>query len=75
MRSVAFLADYRQKDPALAWYHTVMSKIMIVGELWRFMNVRKKWCFLPIIVIITLFGILLLSAQASPFAPFIYSFI
>lgn len=52
-----------------------MSKAAIFGELWRFMRARKKWWLLPIILIIVLFGILMIFAQTSPLAPFIYTLI
>ncbi len=52
-----------------------MSKLSIIGELWHFMRVRKKWWLLPMLVVIVLLGILLVFAQTSPFAPFIYTFI
>lgn len=45
----------------------------IVGELWRFMKVRKKFWLLPIIVVMVLLGGLLVLAQGSAIAPFIYT--
>jgi len=45
----------------------------IVVELWRFMRVRKKYWLLPIIVVMFLLGGLLVLAQGSAIAPFIYT--
>ena len=45
----------------------------IVGELWAYMRVRKKWWLLPIIVSLLLMGALLVWAQGSALAPFIYT--
>jgi uncharacterized protein DUF5989 len=45
----------------------------IVGELWSFMKLRKKWWLLPIIIVLLLLGGLLVFAQSSVLAPFIYS--
>ena len=45
----------------------------IVGELWSFMMMRKKWWLLPIIIVLLLLGGLLVFAQSSVLAPFIYS--
>jgi len=45
----------------------------LVRELWAFMRVRKKWWLLPIIVMMLLVGSLLLFAQGSVLAPFIYT--
>ncbi|MFL5494297.1 MAG: DUF5989 family protein [Gemmatimonadales bacterium] len=50
-----------------------MSQAGITRELWSFMKVRKKWWLLPIIVILLLVGALLVFAQSSVLAPFIYT--
>jgi hypothetical protein len=42
-------------------------------ELWAFMRVRKKWWLLPIILVMVLLGALLVFAQGSVLAPFIYA--
>ena len=44
-----------------------------VLEFWRFLRVRKKLWLLPIIIILVLFGGLLILAQGSAVAPFIYT--
>lgn len=45
----------------------------ILAELWAFMRERKKWWLLPIIVVMLLVGSLLIFAQGSALAPFIYT--
>ena len=45
----------------------------IGGELWAYMRVRKKWWLLPIIVSLLFIGALLVWAQGSALAPFIYT--
>lgn len=45
----------------------------IVTELWAFMSERKKWWLLPVIVVMLLVGMLLIFAQGSALAPFIYT--
>jgi len=45
----------------------------IFRELWEFMLVRKKFWLLPIILIMVLLGGLLVLAQGSAIAPFIYT--
>tara|TARA_X000000950_G_C13903760_1_gene655953 strand:+ start:3528 stop:3677 length:150 start_codon:yes stop_codon:yes gene_type:complete len=42
-------------------------------ELIRFLNKRKKFWLLPIILILAIFGSLLILAQGSVVAPFIYT--
>ncbi len=44
-----------------------------IVELWRFMRARRKFWLLPVIFMLTIFGGLLVLAQGSPVAPFIYS--
>ncbi len=45
----------------------------IVRELWRFMRVRKKYWLFPIVVVMFLLGGLLILAQGSAVAPFLYT--
>lgn len=42
-------------------------------EIWRFLRVRKKLWLLPMVVLLMIFGALLLFAQGSAVAPFIYT--
>jgi hypothetical protein len=45
----------------------------LLSEFWAFLRVRKKWWLLPIIVVMVLVGGLLVFAQGSALAPFIYT--
>ncbi len=47
--------------------------IDLLKELWRFLRVRKKWWLLPIIAVLLIVGALLIFAQTSALAPFIYT--
>ena len=42
-------------------------------ELWLFMRVRKKFWLLPILVMMVVFGGLVILAEGSAVAPFIYT--
>jgi hypothetical protein len=42
-------------------------------ELYAFLKARKKFWLLPIIIVMVLFGGLLVLAQGSAIAPFIYT--
>ncbi|MEC7595967.1 MAG: DUF5989 family protein [Pseudomonadota bacterium] len=42
-------------------------------EFWLFLSVRKKLWLLPIIIIMLLCGGLVILAEGSVFAPFIYT--
>jgi hypothetical protein len=45
----------------------------ILVELWAFLKARKKFWLLPIVTLMVLFGALLVLAQSSAIAPFIYT--
>jgi len=47
--------------------------IDFLKELWAFMKARKKFWLLPIIILLLLLGALLIFAQGSAVAPFIYT--
>ena len=42
-------------------------------ELWAFLKIRKKLWLLPIILVLVLFGGLIILAEGSVVAPFIYT--
>ncbi len=44
-----------------------------LAELWAFLRQRKKFWLLPIIVMMLAIGGLLILAQGSALAPFIYT--
>ena len=44
----------------------------LLKDLWRFMRARKKFWLLPIIIVMMLLGALLIFAQGSAVAPFVY---
>jgi len=45
----------------------------ILKELWEFIKISKKFWLLPIIFFMLLLGILVIFAQGSAVAPFIYT--
>jgi hypothetical protein len=50
-----------------------MGKTRVVSELWQFLGQEKKYWLLPIVVVLVLFGLLIVFAQSSAIAPFIYT--
>ena len=42
-------------------------------EFWKFLGARKKYWLVPILLVMLVFGGLLLLAQTSAIAPFIYT--
>ena len=47
--------------------------IDFIRDVWGFLKVRKKFWLLPIILALVVIGGLLLLAQGSVLAPFIYT--
>lgn len=45
----------------------------IIIELWEYMKVRKKFWLAPIILIMLFLGVLIVLAEGSAIAPFIYT--
>lgn len=41
-------------------------------DLWQFLMERKKWWLLPIVLALIILGLLLLFAESSAVAPFVY---
>lgn len=42
-------------------------------EIMAYMSARKKWWLMPIMLILVAFGALLILAEGSAIAPFIYT--
>jgi len=43
------------------------------AELWAFMRVRNKYWLAPVVLLLLVFGGLIILAQGSAVAPFIYT--
>ncbi len=50
-----------------------MSKTSTIKELWNFLKVRKRFWLAPILIILLLLSVLIIFAQSSAVAPFIYT--
>jgi hypothetical protein len=50
-----------------------MIMTMFLKEFWTFLRSRKKYWLLPILLVMLIFGALLVLAQGSAVAPFIYT--
>ncbi len=50
-----------------------MARPSLVRELWAYMRTRKKLWLLPLIVVMLAVGMLIVAAQGSALAPFIYT--
>ena len=47
--------------------------IDLLKDLWDFMRARKKFWLAPIMIVLLLLGALIVFAQGSAVAPFIYT--
>lgn len=50
-----------------------MARSGLLSEIWAYFKVRKKWWLVPIVVVLVGLGALLVFAQTSVLAPFIYT--
>ena len=50
-----------------------MGKVRVIGELWQFLRQEKKYWLLPIVIVFVMLGLLIVFAQSSAVAPFIYT--
>ncbi|MEI6303529.1 MAG: DUF5989 family protein [Betaproteobacteria bacterium] len=44
-----------------------------IKDLWKFLRVRKKFWLAPLLLMMALLGALIVLAQGSAIAPFIYT--
>jgi hypothetical protein len=49
------------------------SKLAISGEVLQFLWATKRWWMIPMVVILLLLGGIMIFAQSSALAPFIYA--
>ena len=47
--------------------------LSFIKEMWRFLRKRKKFWLLPLLLVMALLGVLIVMAQGSAVAPFIYT--
>jgi Family of unknown function (DUF5989) len=48
-------------------------RVGIMGELLQFLWARKLWWLTPMVVVLLFLGIIIIFAQSSAIAPFIYT--
>jgi len=45
----------------------------LIAEIWQFLRIRKRFWLLPVILCLFLMGLLIVFAETSVIAPFIYT--
>ncbi len=51
----------------------ISSRLGVMGELLAFLWQRKLWWLIPMVLMLLVLALLLIFAQASSIAPFIYT--
>lgn len=57
----------------MSWWARASYRALILGELLKFLWERKLWWMIPMVVVLVMIGMLLVFAQSSAVAPFIYT--
>jgi len=57
----------------MKWAKRLSSRFSVMGELMGFLWQQRLWWLIPMVSVLLLFGLLLLFAQSSPIAPFVYT--
>jgi len=55
------------------FFRGMSTNLGVVGEILTFLWKRKLWWLIPMVVILLILGLLLVFANASGIAPFIYT--
>jgi len=50
-----------------------MARQSLIGEFWEFVKMRKRYWLFPILILLSLLGMVILFAEGSAVAPFIYA--
>ena len=57
----------------MRWLRGMVDRLGVAGELLVFLWERKLWWMIPMVIVLLAFGFLLILAQSSAIAPFIYT--
>lgn len=57
----------------MSFLRVAVRRFTIAGELFSFLWGNKRWWLFPMVFVLFLFGALLILAQSSAIAPFIYT--
>ena len=60
-------------DSAARYSGEAFPMLELISDLWAFMRERKKFWLAPIVIVMVLLGGLIVLAQGSAIAPFIYT--
>jgi uncharacterized membrane protein len=63
----------KEEEKNMSITENKVSKLNIAGELLRFFWHNKRWWITPMIVGLLIIGVVVIFAQSSAIAPFIYT--
>jgi hypothetical protein len=55
------------------WLKGFMANAGVLGEIFTFLWLNKKWWLIPMVAILIVLGLMLVFASASGIGPFIYT--
>lgn len=55
------------------FFRNLVSRLNVAGELLRFFSQNKSWWLTPMIGLLLIFAVLIILAESSAIAPFIYT--
>lgn len=61
------------EEAGMGFLQVAQRRFGIAGELLSFFARNKRWWMLPMIFVVLLLGVVLILAQSSVIAPFIYT--
>jgi hypothetical protein len=50
-----------------------MAHQSLIGEFWEFLRIRKRFWLLPVVLLLSLLGMVIIFTEGSAVAPFIYA--
>jgi Family of unknown function (DUF5989) len=72
LKPVGSLGQLEERD--MGFFRTTGQRVGTAGQLFSFFWSNKRWWLTPILITLAIFAVLLILAQSSAIAPFIYSF-
>ena len=57
----------------MGFFSTATRRVGIAGELLSFFARNKRWWLFPVVFVVLFAGVLIVVAQSSALAPFIYT--
>ncbi len=68
-----FARKVLRSEDRMSFIQLASRRFGIAGELLAFFWSNKRWWMLPMILVLLVFGVLMILAQSSAIAPFIYT--